>query len=463
MASKTGAARWPAPALACLLIGLLGAGPLVLITPPFQVPDEVQHFDRAYQLSEGVLLGTGQDGRHGGMLPSSLPVLARRFLGINTDAEGHPITRQPLAQTWRALSLPLDPAKREFVEFNGVGAYAPLAYLPQALAIAIGRAAGAGPLALLWLARAANALVAIALVSVAVGLMPVGQVPALLFGLLPMALYEYASVSPDALVISGSFLLAALGLRALVRGSWRWGEVLAAAVAGAVVCSIKPVYAPLLVIALPAALVAARRRHHLQALAIILAVALGTTAAWFAFAAGHIIGDRHGSIPTDQLGFMGADPLRFLKVIAVTIRLRAAAYVYAAIGVLGWLTLWLPGFVYQAVAIGLVAACVTRRADAPRLPLLSLVWCLLLFVGGAGLVMTAMYLVWTPVGGWMVHGVQGRYLLPLLPLIAAILGSLPAWRAGPRMSAIQLAVVAGIALLNAVTVVLTVGHAYAVF
>ncbi len=449
--------------MACLLIGLFGVGPLILITPPFQVPDEVHHFDRAYQISEGVLLATERDGMLGGMLPSSLPTLSRRFVGIDAIDASYPITRQPLARTWRALFLPLDPVRQRFVDFTGAAGYAPFAYLPQALGIAIGRAAGAGPLALLWLARAANALVAIALLSAAVGLMPVGQVPALLFGLLPMALYEYASVSPDALVISGSFLLTAVGLRALLRGRWLAAEVLIAALTGAVVCSIKPVYAPLLVIALPAALAPVRRRHHLQALAIILAAALGTAVGWFALAAGHVVAQRHGTNFLGQVGFIVADPLRFLKVIAELIRSKSTSYVRSAIGILGWLTLPLPAFAYWLSGIGLVLTCATRRAGEQRLPLLSVAWCLLLFAGGAVLIMTAMYLTWTPVGGRIVSGVQGRYFLPLLALVAAMLGSLPAWRAGLRIGSAVLAGVAGIVLLEAVTTVLVVSLAYAVF
>jgi hypothetical protein len=41
------------PGLLCLLAAL----PLVVLTPPFQVPDEPQHFARPFQLSEGRLRG----------------------------------------------------------------------------------------------------------------------------------------------------------------------------------------------------------------------------------------------------------------------------------------------------------------------------------------------------------------------------------------------------------------------
>ena len=56
-----------------LLIGLLGSLAFSILTPPFQVPDEQQHFYRAYQLSTLDLTGTRMDKRLGAILPSALP------------------------------------------------------------------------------------------------------------------------------------------------------------------------------------------------------------------------------------------------------------------------------------------------------------------------------------------------------------------------------------------------------
>ena len=70
------------PALICFLLGLLGALPLVALTPPFQVPDESQHFLRAYQLSELRIGAIVQDGDTKAMLPSSL-------IGLIESLGGH--------------------------------------------------------------------------------------------------------------------------------------------------------------------------------------------------------------------------------------------------------------------------------------------------------------------------------------------------------------------------------------
>src|SRR5271166_553048 len=243
-------AAWPRPSLLCFLLGLLGVLPLVVLTPPFQVPDESLHFLRAYQLSELQLTATMQEGEARvvfpallearAMLPSSLIELVETFLGTRKVYGPRPISEQPLRRTWMALDRPLDPGRQELVI---VPAYiAPLSYAPQAIAIAAGRWLGAGPLALLYLGRLANALVAVIVLAWAVHLMPIGREMTMLLGLLPMATYEYASVSPDAATITTAFLFTAVALRAQLSGHWNPREVALAIVSGLFFCTHKPVY-----------------------------------------------------------------------------------------------------------------------------------------------------------------------------------------------------------------------------
>lgn len=134
--------------LLCLLAGLLGALPLVVLTPPFQVPDEAQHFERAYQISEGGLRAEVRDGVAGARLPASLPALVRKYLGTDAILAVRRVTPAPLSRSAALRAMSLDPKQQRFVDFTGIAAYPPLACLPQAEGIAIARAFGAGPLAL---------------------------------------------------------------------------------------------------------------------------------------------------------------------------------------------------------------------------------------------------------------------------------------------------------------------------
>jgi hypothetical protein len=93
-------------ALICFLLGLLGALPLVVLTPPFQVPDESQHFLRAYQLSERRIRPIVQDGETKAMLPSSLIELIESFLGQGRSLPPGRLRRNPCSRPgWRWIGL----------------------------------------------------------------------------------------------------------------------------------------------------------------------------------------------------------------------------------------------------------------------------------------------------------------------------------------------------------------------
>lgn len=451
------------PVLICLVLGLLGTLPLVVLTPPFQVPDEMQHFDRAYQVSEGGFLAEVKDGVVGGMLPSSLDVLTRRFLGTDAIlAASRAVRPEPFARTVAAHKIPLEPRKREFISFTGAAAYPPQAYLPQVVGIMIGRLFGAGPLVLLFLARLANALTAVTLLSFAIGLMPIGRPLALFGGLLPMALYEYASASADATVISGVFLITALQLRALAQGRWRPREVAVSAAIGLIICSTKPVYAPLLLIAGPATLVRGQRMNQLVSLVTILLVAVGGAVFWFAVNSGRLIVVRHGADIHAQAHFVLTHPLAFVAAMATSLRVLYPWYTVTLVGRLGWLNVSLPHFAYGLALVGFVPAWLAAGRERARISAGIVLWWLVLFAGAVTLTMLAMYIDWTPVGAQVVAGVQGRYFIPLLALFAAIAAALPMPKFGRRAYALLFSAASGIVLVNILVMIIRVCDAFSV-
>jgi Predicted membrane protein (DUF2142) len=95
------------------------------------------------------------------------------------------------------------------------------------------------------------------------------------------------------------------------------------------------------------------------------------------------------------------------------------------IGVLGLLNVVLPNRLYTLWIAALAAACLAdltgpRGEPGPRRiwePLLLLAAC----VAGVFAIYLSQYLAWTPVGSERIQGPQGRYLAPLIPLLAVAL------------------------------------------
>jgi uncharacterized membrane protein len=320
-----------------------------------------------------------------------------------------------------------------------------------------------GPLALLYVARLANALVALALLSWAARIMPIGREALVVAGLLPMAAFEYASVSPDAAVIGTAFLFTAVAVRAQLRGRWTAGEVAVAAVSGLVFCSVKPVYAPLLVLALPAALTRGRMKHALSVHAIILVVTPVGTAIWMRYAFSLPAPVPEGASPWEHANYIVGHPLTYARIMARSLWHYGPLYYHSLVGVLGDLKLYLPSFAYMLPAGALLICVLAQPRDGPRLPVYAVAWNTLLLGGSAALIMTAMYLYWTQGGSWFVEGVWGRYFLPLLALAVATACSVVRLQPSRRASQGAFLVVTVIISTELLTANVAIVRAYQLF
>src|SRR4051794_40885305 len=97
------------------IVGGISLLMLVFLIPPFQVPDEPQHFFRSYQLSTLELWSRVQDGAAGADLPASLPELVDHFM-VNGLHE-HVLPMRTLVETLGSLRRPLDARQTAFVPF----------------------------------------------------------------------------------------------------------------------------------------------------------------------------------------------------------------------------------------------------------------------------------------------------------------------------------------------------------
>lgn len=401
-----------------LILGAMGSLPLVMLTPPFQVPDEVQHFYRAYQLSELHIRAEVQSGVAGGRLPSSLQQLVKASV-YTPDGMAYPAAPAPITKTMQLRSIPLDSSTRQFVAFPGSAFYSPLPYLPQVLGIAVGRAMGAGPLSLLYLGRLLNCLVALALLGLAVYLMPFDEELVILAGLLPMSLYLYASLSPDAAVIGCALVFSALAIAAGARGNWKIWELWAAAIAAAVFCSVKPVYVPMLLApVVPGVFRPGNIARVIRSHGVLLGTVLGVTTSWLLFAKSTMTTPLSGAHPSAQISIILHHPMVLIRVLVHTLDIGTLVNLYVqGVGVFGWLTVKLqPGIVYVLPIASIFLLWRMGIRGPVERSVERAIWQLLLTVSSAALVVIAIYLTWAHVGQESAMGVQGRYFIPLIVL-----------------------------------------------
>ena len=398
-----------------------------------------------------------ENGIAGSQLPSSLIDLSSLYLKSRSIHAQRDVSSISWSDITHGLAIPLAPDRREFIDYSGSAFYSPIPYLPQAISISAGRACGLAPLALLYLGRLTNALVAVLLLSMAVRITPVCKPGFLLAAMLPMSVYLYASLSADALILASSFLFTALALDACWKKAWATKRLWLALGCAVVFCSVKVVYAPLLLIAAPVALTAARRSRAVLIQVLLIIVPLVITFAWLYAASNLVVAVRPGTGVGAQLQHVLAHPILFAKALVHGF-VWNGFYYRMLVGMFGWLTVPLPTIGYVLPLIGLIMAGTSFSTQRP--PWFSSIWWATIVAGCITLVMLALYLYWTVIGNEVVEGVQGRYFIPILPL-AAVATSSGLHACGIRVpGAYALAAVAVLACIEAGISYSTLLHAF---
>jgi uncharacterized membrane protein len=411
MGWRAGSAETTFPGL-LLVSGLLCAA----LLPPGQAPDEHKHYLRAYHVSEGHLWPEAMpDGWAGGNLPEGIGRCADAFKYLR-----HDVHTKFDPQTWRALAADDAGPFRRPTSFEGTEGNLFVGYLPQAAAMALGRVAGLNPLGLLYAARLANLALAVGLIALAIRVTPVGKAVFGMVALLPAALQQLASVSPDAPTISAAFLLTAVLLRAAVIGlPAGWGLVARIVGLAAWLAACKVTLAPLVLLAL-----GVPRKAFGSRLTYISGMALLATAVLLpAYLLVTGPGRELPPGPRDDLPASTLDPeaqtqavrdhpLRTLGIVGNTVLHLGPMYL-DHLFTLGWVDTPIPPVLAYPYALALLL--VALAGPPPAVPLRVRLAALAAVVACALVIFLVFYVVLTAPGANIIFGVQGRYFLPFLP------------------------------------------------
>ena len=423
-----------------LLLAAICAATLffTIVTPPFQAPDENQHYMKALSLAQGHLLTEQRGEAIGALLPrAALDIHAVDF-PTDLPPELRRFDRRQLADSAAA------DAGRDgtaFADFPNVASYAPSLYAPGAAGLALGRALDRPWIDAFYVGRLVNMLTGLALLIAALRLLPFGRNAMLATALLPTFAYQTGSLSPDAVINGLGFLGLALALRIGFMGAApaRSAGLL---ITAPLLALCKGVYLPLMA----AGLRWQQHRRDIRPGLILGAMALGAIAfvGWMHYSGGsqalyHIQSRKTGETMMtaplgEQLGIILHDPVAYIRILVTSVTERAPVYALQIVGRFGWNAILLPLLAYPLAALMLVAG--VASGSGARFGLAQRLWWLTVAAGVALLIETAMYLTGTPLGADYIQGTQGRYFLPVLPLVLLALSPDRAIRGAPRLLAI---------------------------
>ena len=371
--------------VAYLLYGLVMAVFLTWFMPPFQNPDELNHFFKADQISRGQIISD----RGGGHISVAIAT-------ANYEAD----------TTWTAQTLP--------AIFPNTAIYPPALYVPAAAAIIAGKAMSLSVIQTLRLIRMTNALLAIAIVALAIALAGAASTWIFLLCALPMSVSVMTSVSQDGLIIA----LTALACALLLQPRARLGI---ASILLILIAMAKPPYT-VLALALIATARAPRTSRLISAAALLACVLTWT---WIAhhYSATPLRTDIHVDT-AEQIRHLLAAPLEIIRPTVRSLVVNRIIYGESFIGVLGRMELYLSDYYYLFVAGVLLVFAIQLRPT----PDWRTFGRTAAAVVTGGIIFLSLYLVWTEVGARMVDGIQGRYFIPIAIVLALVPMAASRWQ-----------------------------------
>jgi uncharacterized membrane protein len=418
-----------------LYFGLL----FVFVTPPALVVDDPNHFFRAYQISEGQIIGERRDYLSGGWLPRSV-VLTNRKLVSNIEMNHNVKFDTNLIS--ELLYLPLEPEEQVFERFPNTVVYAPVPYLPQVLGILIGKFFAASPLVMIYLARIVNLFFFIILAFAAIRITPLHKWVFCLLCLTPTTVFQAASASVDAFTYGICFLTIAVFLSYALNDKEKLesADLFKIFVITLLAVLSKQAYIllPLLFLSIPRRKIGSTGKY-LFIFSCLFAVCLLAEGIWSFSVKAIYLPYRIDILinPEQQLAFIINHPLNFISLAARHYIFSSGYYLKTFFGQLTWFDLYVPTYLTVFIYLVIIGAALLDNDSKKTISKINKFIFLLIIAGTAFLISALLYMTWSPIGGNFIEGIQGRYFIPVAPLIFLLFYQHKLkWRHFPRFASL---------------------------
>lgn len=401
--------------------------------PPLSAPDELHHFYATYWLSNVVLgEGNGLDSDPMPMRAADKELCDYMMWSAVEDGGLYEIGRGVYSATRDLASGGVDfpEGAKELKEYDfSLGSENVVAKVGSVAGVVLARVLDLGPVALFYFGRFGSIIFFVACALGAYKIAPVFKNAIVATSLLPMTLHLVASYSYDSGIIGLSMLLIACILRAMYgQGRLRGRDLVPIAVLAAAVAPCKVVYSVsiLLVLFIPAHRFTSRKSAFIFK-GGVFAVAACSLVAFRLLSVSELAssastvqmrGDEVGHFYS--LGLLLSQPAMTLKLFLCTLDTYGAYYVFTMLGgSLAWLqeNLEAPALLMTAYAVIGVLCMQSDNPDTMRGRGLFRGACAVLFCLCVGGIMLSMCIGHTFDTELVIRGVQGRYFLPVLPLL----------------------------------------------
>lgn len=390
---------------------------MAVINPPFQECDGPSHFYKAMDVSYGNILGSFGNFSHGdGVINVPENVSDISYRQITPDgSEGSEYVNYLKTHKFSNVKV-------EMTYYESVTS---IVYWPQGLGIFIGRALNLSIYGVILMGRLFNLLTYVMLGFFAIRFIPCYKNLLAMLAVMPLSIYQAASLSQDAVLNGFGFLFIALCLYYAfdenVKLSWKHTLLLGFLLLGMFLC--KYVYAcmGLLVFLIPKNKFESNRKYWKAFAITLIPFAILCIYIMSRVSTGISGLQAVGGASSDmtQLQYLMANPLAGVKVIFSTVLVQTNEYLHQ-LNILGSLNYPLSMLMIIAPCFLTAVGMLDGQSMDGKIKVRQRVLLIVTFIITAVAVMLGLYIAdgyANPVGAAVVGGVQGRYFIILIILL----------------------------------------------
>lgn len=411
-----------------IIFGLI----IMVLTPPFQAPDENNHFKKAYVISKGNIFPEEQDGKAGFYLPKEMV----QYIEEQNSKAGDFEEKFEFKDLYMKERLPAGYSGTQFYNFS-TASQNPLGHCVQAAGISVGQifahildVKDPSVVYQLYFARVFNLLFYVVVIAISIKLTPILKKTFAMIALMPMALFQAATVSYDPVLIALAFFATAIIFDIAFNrevSQVRFRHLIILGGIAYVFYAVKIVYVPLLFLLF----IIPKEKWGNKKAAIkkigVLAIAFAFLFLVFKVMTPHlelVTQDNSGALAHEQMIYVIQHPIGYLKIFFHTLNHTRQFLISTTIGTFGLIdTNLYCVFLGSYLVILPVVGISEISLDSKHVRLMDR---LTVFVSTCAPIFgmfLAMYLLWTStregfgVGASEITGVQGRYFIPVMPAI----------------------------------------------
>ena len=386
--------------------------------PTFKNHDEYYHWLKAYEVSQGTLMTPQEDGVQGSMMPEGVSKV------FPTDW-----TTLDYQTMKELLGVKLNEDNKGILNPETAAVYSFVQYIPQATGIALARLVTDNVYLITYGGRIVNMIFALLVLYFAIKLMPFGKKLLLIPAMIPIAIEGFTSLSPDAMTISVAFFYIAYILHLAFGDKEQLGikEKAILLISSIVIALCKIVYIPLvgLILIIPKEKFKKQgNKNKILNFCVIAGIAVIINLIWLAISSRYLSTFREGDSKIQVLLAL-QNPILYIQNVLYTFNLNGSNYLLSLFGAdLGWGELIKLYSIVPYAFLGIyLFTAITDNELKDKFKRYQIVWISLVVLAIVGLIFTSLYVQWTTVGQTSIAGIQGRYFLPILPLVMLLLGS----------------------------------------